>query len=98
MKQETKDNLKNRTSWIRILYMAIFAVFWSIAFIVVRIIIIFQIILFLLQRETNERARLFSAKLNRYVYDILQYLTFNSDNHVFPFVDWYSDDAVSGKN
>jgi hypothetical protein len=57
MSNDVKENLKSQSTWMRGLYMLIFAVFYTIAEILLYAIIVFQFLLMLFTAETNERLR-----------------------------------------
>lgn len=83
-----KDNLSNRHSWIRGLYILLFALFYSIAEVVLWAIVIVQFGSRLITGGRNERLLEFSGSLNRYIFEILQYITYRSEFMPFPFAEW----------
>lgn len=88
MSGEMKDNLKQQSTWMRGLYMLIFAVFYSIAEVVLFAIVVFQFLLKLFSGETNPRLEKLGQSIATYVYQIIQFLTFNSEYQVYPFGAW----------
>lgn len=88
MSDELKAHLKERKTWLRGLYMLLFVIFYSIAEIVITAIVLFQFIMALFTGRTNERLLKLGQSLSTYVYQILQFLTFNSDYHPYPFGAW----------
>ena len=88
MSNDVKENLKSQSTWMRGLYILIYAVFYTIAEIVLFAIIVFQFLLKLFTSETNERLRKLGQGLSTYIYQILQYMTFNSDYQPYPFGAW----------
>jgi hypothetical protein len=88
MSNDVKENLKSRSTWMRGLYFLIYAVFYTIAEIVVFALIIFQFLLKLFTADTNERLRKLGQGLSTYIYQILQYMNFNSDYQPYPFGAW----------
>jgi hypothetical protein len=88
MSNELKAHLKERKTWLRGLYMLLFAVFYSVAEIVITVIVLFQFLLALFTGRTNERLLKLGQSLGTYIYQILQFLTFNSDYHPYPFGAW----------
>ena len=83
-----KNNLKQRATWLRGLYMLMYAIFYSIAEILITAVVIFQFLLFLFTGRGNERLLKFGQSLATYVYQVLQYLTFNSEYQAYPFGAW----------
>ena len=88
MSDELKEHLKERKTWLRGLYMLLFAIFYAVAEIVITAIVIFQFLLALFTGKTNERLLKLGQSLSTYIYQILQFLTFNSDYHAYPFGAW----------
>ncbi len=88
MSDELKTHLKERSTWLRGLYMLLFAIFYAVAEIVITAVVIFQFLLALFTGSSNERLLKLGQSLSTYVYQILQFLTFNSDYHPYPFGAW----------
>lgn len=88
MSNDLKQNLKQQSTWMRGLYMLLFSVFYTIAEIVLFAVIIFQFLLKLVTGDTNERLRKLGQSLGTYIYQVLQFLSFNSDHHPYPFGAW----------
>jgi len=77
-----------KEKFIRTGYIVLFAILYSIAEIVLSAIVIFQIVHTFIRNDINLRLKKFSAEINIYVYDILQYVTFNSEVKPYPFNEW----------
>ena len=88
MSDDLKENIKKQSTWMRGLYMLLFAFFYGLADFVLFAIIIFQFILKLLTGDTNDRLRNLGQGISTYIYQILQFLSFNSDDHPYPFGTW----------
>jgi hypothetical protein len=88
MSDDIKDNIKKQSTWMRGLYMLLFAFFYGLADFVLFAIVVFQFILKLLTGDTNERLRKLGQSIATYIYQILQFLSFNSDVHPYPFGAW----------
>ena len=88
MSDELKEHLKERKTWLRGLYMLLFAIFYAVAEIVITAVVIFQFLLALFTGKSNERLLKLGQSLSTYVYQILQFWTFNSDYHPYPFGAW----------
>jgi len=87
-KDDIKQNLKNTSSWIRILYMLLFAALFFAAKMIFWLAVVFQLILSLLTGEVNSRLLGFSRQIVRFLFDIMLYLTYNTEHKPFPFADW----------
>ncbi len=88
MNEQLKGNLKNQSTWRRILYMLLFAIAYSVAEMVVFAIVVVQAAFVLFSGRANEQLLDFGAQLSRYIYEVLRYLTFNTDRQPFPFSAW----------
>jgi hypothetical protein len=97
MSNDVKENLKSQSTWIRGLYILIFAVFYTIAEIVLFAVIVFQFLLKLFTSETNERLGKLGQGLSTYIYQILQYMNFNSDYQPYPFGAWPKGEPKAAK-
>ena len=88
MDNEIKSSLTATDTWMRGLYMLLFTVIYSVTEFVLGLIVVFQFIHVLFSRDTNERLLDFSSDLSVYIYQILQFLTFNSEAKPYPFAVW----------
>lgn len=88
MSDDLKHNLKNQSTWKRGLYMLLFSIFSRIAEVVLFAVIVFQFILKLLTGDTNDRLRKLGQSTSTYVYQVFQFLNFNSEYHPYPFGAW----------
>jgi len=88
MPQETKKSLQDSSTWKRILYMLLFAFAYNVVEVVIMTIVIIQIFFKLITGSVNERLQLFGKQAATYAYDVLLFLTFNSEEKPFPFAAW----------
>ena len=88
MSDDVKQNLKSQSTWMRGLYMLLYAIFAGIAEIVLYAVVVFQFLLKLFTGDTNERLRKLGQGLSTYVYQCFCFLTFNSEYHPYPFGAW----------
>lgn len=91
---EVKDNLLNSATWLRLVYMVFYFVVFNVVEILIAAVVLFQVIMTLFTGSRNQRAMDFGAQLGMYAYQILQYLTYNSDKAPFPFSEWPSGRAA----
>ncbi len=75
--------------WLRLLWMFLFflLLFYGVK-IVVLLAALCQFVLVLINGAANERLRGFSGRLNRYAYEILEFLSFRSSRKPFPFSEF----------
>lgn len=97
MNNEVKDNLKSQSTWIRGLYMLLYIVFSRVAELVLGLVILFQFLLKLFTGETNERLLKLGQGISTYVYQVFQFLSFNSEYHPYPFGAWPKGEPRSNR-
>ncbi len=83
-----EENLKSRTTWSRFFYMLLFAFAIWIASMVLGAVVILQFLFTLITAEPNIQLLRFGDSLSKYCYAILKFMTYNSEDHPFPFADW----------
>ena len=88
MSNNVKQNLKSQSTWMRGLFILLYSLLYTIADIVLFAVILFQFMLKLFTGDTNDRLRKLGQGLSSYVYQILQYMNFNSDYQPYPFGAW----------
>lgn len=77
-----------KDTWLRGFFMLVFAVIYQIAEVVVFAIAIFQFLAVLLTGQPNGRLLEFGRSLSRFIYEVMRFFTFNSDDKPFPFAPW----------
>ena len=97
MSNGVKDNLKSQSTWKRGLYMLLYIIFSRIAEIVLGFVVLFQFLLKLFTGETNERLLKLGQGLSTYVYQVFQFLTYNSEYHPYPFGAWSKGEPKPAK-
>lgn len=80
--------------WARLLFVALFAVLYSLAEVVLAAVVILQFIILLVTGNTNARLIVFGRELSVYACQTWLYFTFNSDTRPFPFSDWPGADTT----
>ena len=88
MSDDVKENLKDQSTWKRGLYMLLYIIFSRIAEIVLGVVVLFQFLLKLFTGETNDRLLKLGQQLSTYLYQVFQFLTFNTEYHPYPFGAW----------
>ena len=95
MPDNFKQNIKEQSTWMRGLFMVMFSIIYSVTEIVIFVIVFFQFFSVLLTRQTNEKLLILSMNLSTYIFQILRYLTFNSDERPYPYSNFPNDDEMS---
>ena len=83
-----KEHLTARPTWIRGLFILLFAVIYRVAGVVLAAVAIIQFGFVLFTGQRNERLLGFGESLGRFYYQIVRYVTFNTEERPFPFSDW----------
>ena len=88
MDQDLKQNLTATDTWVRGLFMILFLIVYGVAKAVLYLIVFFQFFHTLLTGKPNSPVLEFSENLCAYLYEILLYISFNSNEMPFPFAPW----------
>jgi hypothetical protein len=92
MNDTSNKPYKNKNVWRRGLMMLIFAFCLGIAKFVMGAVVIFQFLNVLFTGQTNGNLLIFGQQLSRYQYQIMLFLTYNSEAQPFPVGAWPSED------
>ena len=94
-----EDNLKSKSTWLRALFICIYLALAWLASMVGLFVVVLGFFWVLFTGETNSQLRQAGQGIAGYLYEVIRYLTFNTDTRPFPFGDsWPSaedDDASS---
>jgi hypothetical protein len=90
--KELKANLTAQSKWLRLVYMIIFFIIYQLCRFLIWFIVPFQWLHALIVGQPNQHLAKFSRSLNSYIYQLLQFLCYNSDFKPFPFADWPKPD------
>jgi len=97
MEQETvKQNISNKSQWMRILYMIMFAVILYLVMMLVTVVVIVQLLFALFTGKPNDDIGDFASDLSQYVYRIVAFLTYTDDRRPFPFNNWEQEEREPG--
>lgn len=95
--QEPRDesplerNIKSRSTWLRLFFMLVMILLYGVSRIVVAAAVVIQFFFVLFTGRSNAGVRELGQSLATYTYQIIRYLTFNTDERPFPFdADWPS--------
>ena len=91
--QGSPESPGRRETWIRLLFVILFAFIYTVGEIVLAALVVLQFGFKLITGECNDYLQQFSKGLTLFIYQILQYVTFNSDDQPFPFNDWPNPDT-----
>lgn len=79
---------QSSTVWQRGLYMLLFAFLLGMAKFVVFTVVMLQFLFVLLTGSANTQLLTLGQSLSHYIYQIILFLTFNSEDRPYPFSDW----------
>ncbi|MDO8844018.1 MAG: DUF4389 domain-containing protein [Methylicorpusculum sp.] len=98
MQEQINENLKKPSTWKRIVFIMLFAIIVGLVRVVLWGIILLQIAYTLLTGNSNKNILDLGKKLAAYLYHILLFLTFNTDEMPFPFSDWNTTETLEIPN
>jgi len=91
---EVTEHLKDSNVWIRLLYMLLFWIIYCVAEVVLGAIVVFQFLFVLFTGNRNDKLLTFGGQLSTFIYQLLRFLTFNSETRPYPFDEWPAAEAV----
>ena len=80
-----EKNLKSRTVWLRLVFMCVYGVIASLAGMVGSVVVVLGFLWLLFTGEVNRELRQVGQSIATYIFEILRYLTLNTDDKPFPF-------------
>jgi len=83
-----KEHLLSFSTWLRGFFMLVFIAIYMVLRLVILAVVLFQFGSMLLTGQLNERLLSFADSLSLYAFQIIRYLTYNSDEKPFPFRSW----------
>ena len=88
MDTTTKKNLTDTKTWMRLVYIILFAIAFNVAEAVFAAVVVVQFVFHLFTGQANNRLRALGRDLSTYVFEIVAYLTYHTDDKPFPFRPW----------
>ncbi len=88
MDDKVIDNLKSESRWLRLLFMVVFYMAAYVAGFLILVVVVVQVIHGFIKGRPNDRLLELTASLNMYFYQIIQYISYNSESKPYPFSDW----------
>lgn len=86
--EQLKSNLSSSKHWLRLVFMLLFAALLQLASLVMWILVAVQFVFSLVTGEDNLHLRRFGHSMSTYIYDVLKFLCYSSEEKPFPFADW----------
>ncbi len=85
---QLKHNLTSSGHWLRLLFMVLFVMLLSVAGVVMLAAIVLQFLFAITSGSANDNLRPLGSQIASYIYQILQFLIYNTEEKPFPFADW----------
>jgi len=89
LKRSFTSNIKSHSTWLRLFFMLVVVLLYGVSRIVTGAVIVLQFFWMLFTGGTSKQLQDLGQGLATYTYQIILYLTFNSEQRPFPFdADW----------
>lgn len=96
MNDMTNDEGGGESIWVRALYMLLFALLYSVAEFVMLAVVLVQFGYRVLNDESHPRLLSLGAAIASYIYQVLRYLSFNTEVMPYPFSEWPQGEGDDG--
>jgi hypothetical protein len=89
-----EEHVKSRSTWLRLVFMIVFYVLASVATLVLSAVVVLGFLWVLFTGEPNRQLQSVGRSMGQYVHQIIDYMTYNSDERPFPFEkEWPEADS-----
>jgi len=95
-REALKRNLSDENTWLRLLFMILFAVLLGLSDLVLFAVVLLQFGFVLFGGERNRELLEFGARLARFRYQVVRFLTYNDDARPWPFSPWPAEPEPAG--
>ena len=82
---DLEQNVKQKSTWVRLFFMIVLAFLYGLSRFVIGAVVVIQFFYVLLTGETKDELKSFGHSLAIYSYEVINYLTFNTEEKPFPF-------------
>ena len=82
-----EENIKSRSTWLRLLFMLIFCAVGTLTTAALSLVVVLGFFWVLFTGEKNPQLQQAGQVIAAYLYEIVRYLTFNTEDKPFPFGD-----------
>ncbi|MEN8169551.1 MAG: DUF4389 domain-containing protein [Pseudomonadota bacterium] len=94
MNDETLETESDNSIWIRGLYMLLFMLLYSVAEFVLAAVVLVQFGYRIFNEERHPRLLALGAAVASYIYQVMRFLSFNTEVMPYPFSDWPEGEAA----
>lgn len=98
MDEELKHNLTAAETWLRGLFILLFAFLLVVARIVTGAVVVIQFLFTVFTGRINENLQRFGASLAQFIFQTLLFVTYNSDTKPFPFNPWPNPEDIQSES
>jgi len=88
MNQKTTDNLKEESTWLRLVFIILYAILLNITEFVIAVVVVIQFLSKLFTGKVVHKGTVFGQNLSTYMYEIIRFLTFKTDEMPWPINPW----------
>ncbi len=82
---DMEKNVTSRSTWLRLFFMIVVALLYGISRVVIAAVIVIQFFYVLVTGQSNEQLKQLGHSLAIYSYQVINFLTFNTERKPFPF-------------
>ncbi len=82
-----EENIKSQATWLRLLYMVVYCVIGTVVTAVLSVVVVLGFFWVLFTGDKNSQLQEAGQVIAAYLYEIVRYLTFNTEDKPFPFGD-----------
>jgi hypothetical protein len=83
-----QENVKNPDTWLRGLFIVVFGIIFYALYLIIWLLVVFQFVVKVVTGNINTNLLGFSDSLTQYAYQVLRYMTFQSEERPWPFAPW----------
>jgi hypothetical protein len=94
MDDQLKENISKSSTWVRGAYMVLFVIIFHVIEVVVTAVILIQFGFLLFTASSNENLRELGKRLGFYLSQIVNFLTYATEEKPYPFGPWPKDSDV----
>jgi len=95
---QTKTNLADKGTWLRVIYMILFAVIFNVAELVTGVVVVIQFLFKLVTGKANAQLQNFGQNLATYFQQMVGFLTYHTEDMPYPFGDWPGQSGESKRS
>ena len=88
MDDDTKENLSARGTWMRLVYMVLFAIAFYVAEFILVFVVVIQFLFKLVSGAALQALAQLGQSLGTYVYQIILFMTFKTEDMPYSFAAW----------